>query len=309
MQRERKLKALRRSLGKEEILKADEAVFKCPRPGKHPNKPKLSVNLKTDRFHCWVCEWSGFNIIPILRLRGNSEDLAEYLDSIEKKNPQANTEAKKVYDEPKLPDHFISLSTESRSPFYGMAIRYLAERGVGTDDILRWKLGYCEDGDYKGRIIIPSFDEYGELNFCVGRAYYKNMLSYKHENISKDIIWNDYMIDWSRSIVVTEGPFDAFKVSDNVVALQGSILREGSKLFRKIVTEGVDVFFAMDSDALNKQFSIINMFVSYGINSHYIDLMGKKDVGEMTKEEFIVAKNNARHISSELDILRLKVFA
>jgi hypothetical protein len=298
-----KLRAIRRALDQEEqITKGDEVVFLCPKC-KH-RKPKLSVNLKIDWFHCWVCDWKGKNLVPLLRLRGNTPELREYMDEMDDRPKEL---APRVYDRPSLPQGFRSLSRPSRSPYFTAAMAYLGSRGLGTDDILRWKLGYCDEGDYRGRIIIPSFDEHGELNFVVGRSYYGDPRPFKHENICKDIVWNDYMVDWSRPVVVTEGPFDAFKAEDNVVALQGSIM--GHELFRRIVSTGADVQFAMDTDAFKKQLNIIQRLLRFGVVCWYVNLLGKKDVGAMTKEEFQQAKSRATPVRSDLDLLRLRVMA
>jgi DNA primase len=304
MQRERKLQAIRQTLGHELITKGDEVVFLCIKC--QHRKPKLSVNLATDRFHCWVCGFSGKVLVPLFP-RG-SKERQEYIEEIrEKTEPEKQPERR--YETPTLPAEFQSLSKPGKGPYYNAAMGYLAARGIDRGDILRWKLGYCEDGEHRNRIIIPSFDEYGHLNFCVGRTIYNDPKKYKHGFYCKDIIWNDYLIDWEKPVVVTEGPFDAFKARENVVALQGSILNSGSKLFSKIVLSGVDVFFAMDQDAFDKQLTIIKNLVSYGVTCRYVGLGGKADVGEMTKEEFRRAKERSVVIRSDVDLLKLRITA
>ena len=44
------------------------------------------------------------------------------------------------------------------------------------DDILKHNIGYCDEGKYSNRIIIPSYDSDGQLNFFVGRDFYKSKL-------------------------------------------------------------------------------------------------------------------------------------
>lgn len=242
----------------------------------------------------------------LLGMNGDTDDLREYRQSIREDGPPEPPP--RIYDTPVLPPEFRSLSRQSRSPFYNEALRYLESRGFGMEDVVRWKLGYCEDGEYRHRIILPSFDADGELNFFVGRAYRSNVgMNYKHGNFSKDIIWNDYMVDWTEPIVITEGSFDAFRARDNVIALQGTIM--GPSLFSKIVRSEVPVFFAEDSDAFAKQIKQMEKLVMYGIKCRHVDLDGKKDVGEMTYDEFIHAKNNAIAVESDLDILKIRVRA
>jgi hypothetical protein len=238
-----------------------------------------------------------------------SPEWSEYVASLSELNSfvKQNKQQDKKYDEPVLPNEFRTLSKEWRSPYFSAATSYLRSRGINRREILKWKLGYCEDGKFKNRIIIPSFDECGKLNFFTGRSFYDNAKRYDTGNFCKDIIFNDYMIEWDREITIVEGPFDAFKADDNVVVLQGSMLDVGSKLFSKIVLSGVDVLFALDPDAFEKQLDIIEDFMSYGVNCRRVCFNDKKDVGEMTVEEFAAIKKNAVNVSSQADLMKARV--
>lgn len=186
-------------------------------------------------------------------------------------------------------------------------MKYLADRGVTTDDILRLKLGYCEEGPYYGRIIFPSFDDMGDLNFFVGRSFYGSTMRYKHERYSKDIIFNDYLIDWREPVTLVEGPFDALKARDNAIPLQANLLIPGTKLFSKIILSGVDVYMALDKKEFDKQVRIMRDLVGYGMTSFFVNIGNRKDVGEMTHDEFAEAKRNARRISSDIDLAKLRI--
>jgi len=312
MQRAKKIQALRLLLGHETNTKGNEVVFFCPKHGAKISRTEgqLSVNVETDVFNCWSCGFGGHNLLPLLK-KGTSER-GEYAKEFEEKSRTSigtPVVQERKYDEVVLPRTFISLSHAGYLPAYTAAIRYLNDRGIGREDILKWKLGYCDEGEYKHRIIIPSFDEHGHLNFFTGRSYYDNPRRYLTGNFCKDIIYNDYLVDWNKPVVITEGPFDAFNVDENAIALQGSLFNTGSKLFSRIVFSGVDVYFAMDSDAFNKQLKIMETLLSYGVDCYYVSLGSKKDVGEMTKQEFITAKSNATSVKSSTDILRLRVQA
>lgn len=309
MEREKKLRMLKRSLGDpSRSLKGAEAVFFCPRCPPEKRKPKLSVNLDSDNFHCWVCDFSGRSLVPLLRIGGNRDDIRAYIDMSSGASAVAATvQAEKQYDSPVLPSEFRTLSKEYRSPYYRLAIDYLRGRGVHLSDILRWKLGYCEDGEYAYRIIFPSFDSRGELNFFVGRLFFGAGVKYKHGKFSKDIIFNDYMIDWSEPVILTEGPFDALKARDNAIALQGNDVRIGSALFNKIVVSSVPVFFALDSDATERQLGIIETFMQYGTRCFCVELGGRKDVGEMTHDEFLERKASAIEVVSSLSLLKARL--
>lgn len=308
MQLEQKIQGMRETLGHETRRKGDEIVFFCP---KHPAKAgrtegQLSVNLVSEEFNCWSCGFKGRDFVQLFKK--GSPARREYIAEIEQRT-RPLVKPEKQFEPCVLPPEFRTLSRDWGSLHQNAALRYLLERGLDWNDVVRWKLGYCETGDYAHRIIVPSFDEYGLLNFFTGRSYYGNPRRYKTGNICKDIIFNDYLIDWNAPLTITEGPFDAFKVSQNVTALQGNILAENSKLFSKIIFSGVDVYFAMDQDAFKRQLKLIQLLFSYGVNCYYIPMLGKKDVGEMSKNEFTYAKSQALPAGSSTDLLKLRMQA
>lgn len=305
MQRERKLQLLRQVLKQPgRNLGHDEYAFFCPHHGARADRAvgQLGVNVVTDRWHCYSCGRGGKTLLFLFPFE--SAEWEEYKASIEGSKP---TEHVKQFDPPVLPKDFKTLSKEWKTPYYMGAMGYLRQRGIGRREILKWKLGYCEDGPYKNRIIVPSFDEFGMLNFLTGRAFYDGVDRYYNGNFCKDIIFNDYLINWKKPVVITEGPFDAIKADENAIALQGSLLSTGTRLFTKVVLSGVDVFLALDEDALAKQLDIIGDLVSYGVTCRHVPLGGKKDVGEMTKEEFVTAKEKAIVVRSDLDLVRLRM--
>ncbi|MEW3852040.1 hypothetical protein QOZ73_32900, partial [Pseudomonas aeruginosa] len=87
---------------------------------------------------------------------------------------------------------------------------------------LRYNIGYCCDGSFKNRIIIPSYDKNGDLNFFSARDFL-NTSSYKYlfPKWSKDIVGNELFINWSEPITLVEGSFDALSIRNNVIPLFG----------------------------------------------------------------------------------------
>lgn len=282
----------------------DEYAFFCPRHGARPDRTvgQLGVNVATDKFHCYSCGFGGKTLLFLFP--HGSQEWKEYKESLPDFKPEVK---KKEFEDVVLPEGFRSLSFEWKSPYYSAAVRYLNERGLGRREILKWKLGYSEDGSYRNRIIVPSFDEFGHLNFLTGRAIYDGMDRYWNGRYCKDIIFNDYMIDWRKPVVITEGPFDAFKVDTNAIALLGSLFNVGTRLFSKVVLSGVDVFMALDADARDKQFNLIKELLSYGVKCLVVPLGKRKDVGEMTKEEFQDAKRSSIAVENEGQLLKMRM--
>ena len=72
-------------------------------------------------------------------------------------------------------------------------------------DILFWKIGYCSKGPYGGRLIIPSFNYEGNINYFIARSYERNILKYKNPPCSKNnIVFNHLYLDFKKPITIVE---------------------------------------------------------------------------------------------------------
>ena len=58
----------------------------------------------------------------------------------------------------------LHLWDKRTTPEYKHTAVYLMKRGITAKDVLKYGIGYCEDGLYANRIIIPSYDNKGQLN-------------------------------------------------------------------------------------------------------------------------------------------------
>lgn len=297
-----KLKSLQRVLGVISEIHGREYFFWCPWHAHH--KPKLSVNVESDAWHCWVCDRGGFNLLRLLRFKGDTEDSREYERSQTPRKPSQHPS--RVFQVPVLPPEFKTLTKSCDSPYYRHAMSYLSGRGVTTEDIWRYKIGYCESGEYAFRVVFPSFDDLGNLNFVIGRSFYQQGKPYHHGEFDKDIVFNEYLIDWRYPVTLVEGVFDAISAGKNAIPRLGSTLLENSKIFAKLI-KAPEVYLAFDTDAKDKQHEIAATFLAYGKRPMLVDLDGAKDPGVMTKTSFIAAKSLAKRVNSEFDLLRLRV--
>ena len=300
-----KLKLLKNALGSC-WSNGTEHLFQCPKCNHH--KKKMSVNIEKDVFKCWICDYSGTKISPLIRRYAPSYyadwrslagevDLSKYDTIFAEYVP----EPPQIID---LPENFQTL-TGRKTRLKRRALEYLYSRGFTDKDILTWKIGFCDYGEYQGRVIIPSFDEAGNVNFFVARSYTDDWMKYKNPKVSKDIIFNDLNIDWDSDILLVEGVFDAMKCN-NAIPLLGSTLRENSKLFQKICQKKPDIYLALDADAKNKEFWIARKLKEYGIKVLSVDVSGYSDLGEMPSSVAKERKQNA-DIVSDLDYLQYKL--
>jgi DNA primase len=181
-----------------------------------------------------------------------------------------------------LPKEYIPLYKHTESIEYKNAIHYLrAKRKISLAEIVKYGIGYCESGEYAKKIIIPSYDEFGKLNFFVGRAYYEAE-SFKHKNpdYSKNCVGFELFINWSLPIVLVEGAFDAIAVRRNVIPLFGKTISED--LRKKIIENKVtQVYICLDKDAQKQALEHAEYFMNNGVQVYFVDLQEKDpaDIG------------------------------
>ena len=284
------------------IDKGAELLFTCPACGHH--KRKFSINLDKSVYKCWVCDYRGRNIRRVIRSYGSYNQLQKW-DAISQRSDiekfaELFMETERTEDKSKmeLPEEFTSLCSEKAPATGTYALRYLQKRGITKEDILKWKIGYCFSGEYRNRIIIPSFDEDGDCSYFIARSYTGDSYKYKNPRAQKDIVFNELYIDWNKDLVLVEGVFDAL-VAGNAVPILGSTLRKGSELLRKIVRNDTPIYIALDPDAEEKERRIIKMLLEYDIELYKIDVSGYEDVGSMPKQVFEERKNNATFIEGD----------
>jgi DNA primase len=267
------------ALGVGSSLKGNEQAHYCPFCNHH--KKKLQVNLDTQRWHCWVCDSKGRSIASLLRkLNVDLRDISVVKD-VYGDEPEYDTKEEYVA-KLQLPKEFKQLYFKPKgiNPAYNQALHYLNKRGITQADIVKYNIGYCEDGLYGGRVIIPSYDDNGDLNYFVARSFYEDeKMKYKNPPISRDVIVFENMINWNEPITLVEGVFDSFSVKRNVIPLLGKFLL--SKLKNKIMEKGVkDVTIMLDSDAIDDSTKHTEWFQKNGIKVRNI-IPTDKDAGEM----------------------------
>jgi DNA primase len=255
----------------------------------HHHKPKLEINLSEGNgdknpWHCWVCGKKGVKLITLFKQIGAPEDKLNELRALVKssyKDEQIQTQ-----EEVKLPDEFKPLSEITENDIIGRhALIYLKKRGITKADILRYNIGYCEGGKYDKMIIVPSYDEFGKLNYFVARNFNSNSpVKYKNPPIGKNIIPFELFINWSSPLILCEGPFDAISIKRNAVPLLGKHIQPN--LMKRIVTSQVEkVYIALDKDAQKDALKFAELLLAEGKEVYIVD-MDEKDPNEMGFEHF-----------------------
>jgi len=280
----------------------NEFLFRCPYCDHH--KRKFSVNLDKGYYKCWVCDTRGKNLYRVIRRFGTNRDKSQWRDLTSEIDYNKledlfseKAEEKQILE---MPEGFVSLANKAVPPTGFAARNYLRKRGVSKQDIVWWKMGYCSKGEYEGRIIIPSFDGEGDLNYFVSRSYDRaSYPKYKNPSVSKNIVFNDLFVDWSSDIILVEGVFDAIVAGRNSVPILGSTLNQHSVLLRKIVKEDAGVYVALDPDAKKKELQIIKTLLDFDIEVWKVNIGDNEDVGSMEKEQFQKCLENATLITPD----------
>jgi len=289
-----------------------EHLYRCPYCNHH--KRKFSVNFDRNVYKCWICDAHGRDLRRVIRRFGDFKKLKEWdrisgiVDFSSEKFELFKEELQLPPQRIELPQEFKTL-TGSITPADLRAFSYLQNRGLNKNDILRYKIGYCSEGEFKGRIIIPSFDLDGYVNYFIARSFNDHWMRYKNPNASRNIIFNELNIDWDSDVVLVEGVFDAI-FAGNAVALLGSTLREESRLFQHIIKNDSSVFIALDPDAEQKAMKIARTLLKYDVEVWKVDMPEDSDVASIGTIEFQKLKDNAVLLRDNQDsILQRKIMS
>lgn len=271
-------------LGKSIITSRNNRAFKCPN-NCHPYKHKLEINITTGKYQCWICGggkegFQGKSIKSLLiKLKVDDHKLNQFKlinDSMPKHifNPQ-------FIEQLKLPDEFIKLSDLSDINIIGKiyskhALVYLKKRNININHIIKYNIGFCHEGKYANRIILPSYDCEGQLNYFVARSFEEDPKKpYDTPVVSKDnIIGLEYFINWDAPIILVEGIFDAITIQRNVVPLFGKKLNNG--LIKKLVESNTEkIYIGLDNDAQKEALRHCETLMGYGKEVYLIEMEGK----------------------------------
>ena len=285
------------------LKKLDEYMYWSPFISHH--KPKLQINVKTQKWHCWVSGTGGRTLFQLLKKVNASnqhfDELRELVGDLPHYKKETDTRLKKVVQ---LPYEFITFGNSTDSIVKRHALSYLYKRGITDDDILKYNIGYCDGGMYSNRIIIPSYDVNGKLNFFVGRDFYNSKMKYRNSPTSKDIIGFDLFINWDEPIILCEGVFDAMAFKRNAIPLFGKNIM--STLQKKIIESRVKVIYlALDNDAIEDTIKISDNFINNGIDVRMIKFK-EKDPSEIGFENLLYLINKTTKTKFS-DLMRLKL--
>lgn len=291
-------------LGKGKETSGNNYAYQCPFCQHH--KPKLEINLvpnsKGENFwHCWVCNAKGKSLLGLFKKLKVPQDkileLRSILNYADKKDEE-ESDITKI----ELPKEYKSLLSIQRTDISAKhALAYLKKRGISKEDILKYNIGFCEEGRYKNMIVVPSYNKDGVINYFIARSFEKDpSRKYDSPKCNKNaIIGLEYFINWNIPVILCEGIFDAIAIKRNVIPLFGKTIPKA--LMMKLVETNVKtVYVALDRDALKDALKYAEELLNLGKDVYLVDL-DDKDPSEMGFDKFTSLVHKAEQLTlSEL---------
>lgn len=283
--------------------------FPCPRcieekGEREASKFNLEINLSKMVYKCWSCssvdDLMQGKLIHLVKKYGTLpmyKSFVEELESLAKSKlyefdsgDTANVDFRvKTIT---LPQTFrkINISECNNTTL----LNYLNSRKITQDIIDRFNIGYTTYNEpnwmYKNRIIIPSYDSYGVLNYWVGRDFTgKSKIKYRNcDGNKKNIVFQESCVDFDSDIILCEGAIDCL-YPPNSIALLGKVLTKDASIYTTLMKKSNgNVIICLDGDTLEKETKKIYRLLDNGrLKGHvfYIRMEKYKDIGELYEKE------------------------
>ena len=251
-------------------------------------KYNLEINTEKRVFRCWKCDSPKFSgsLGRLIKIFGTKTDYDLYKDYATMFNDYDENDDDKDFGFVELPPEFISFADMNPDDRLHLeAYNYMVlERQIEYSVLVKFRIGFCYEGKYAGRIIIPSYDQQGDLNYFVGRSYRNQKPPYMNPKADKDIIiFNEGLINWDSTIYLVEGAFEVLSFPINTVPQLGKTL--SSAFFFKLKQKKPEIVIVLDPDAYKDSVEIFQKLkVLYGDESYKIKIVklgGKYDLDEI----------------------------
>jgi hypothetical protein len=284
----------------------EQYQFCCPccseeNGGKLDGKYNLEVNFALGKYHCWKCDIKG-NISRLIKKYGNASLVSEYINDIKSvlsnqlyKIDRYEELVRMIEDEEiKLPNTFTPIGDISKLR-NGKLKSFIESRHITQEMVNIYHLGYTkwenEEKNIRSRIIIPSYDNKGNLTYWTGRDFTGYEGRQKYINVKSDrkrIVFNEGLIEWDGDIVLVEGIIDSI-VYPNCIPLMGKQLYKDSRLYEMLFSKAnANIIICLDSDTDISETKRIYRMLNKGRLKNkirYIRMNKHKDFGEVFENE------------------------
>lgn len=227
-------------------------------------KGKLYISTEKGIWHCFVCNETGTFRDLVRRMALNKKkdiNLSDFQETVDRKpKPVILTEDERIdWPEAYQP---ISESTDE-------AKQYLLNRGLSDSQIYYYRLGVCLSGRYRGRIIVPTFNDKEELVTFVARDYTGELkpkvLTPPASNGGhgvKDYVFNLHRAAQLGHLIIGEGVFDAISLGTRGIALFGKTATD-IQLAKIINKKPQRITIVLDPDARTEAEKLANKLIMH----------------------------------------------
>lgn len=241
--------------------------FDCPNCSQlkgleYDGKGNLEINYELGLYNCWACAEThgtkGF-LINLFKNYASAETIRKFRRGgfVFDQKVYGTQEIRKEAIE--LPKEYIALDGKQKYNQFSEPFNYLYKRGITDEIIKKFHIGFCMGGKYANRVVIPSYDNNGDINYFITRSISSRTKKYKYLNPEIDktsIIFNEYLIDWDKPIFIVEGVFDHI-ITPNSIPLLGKKLYE--KIFNSLYFKSNNlIIIVLDNDAYDDTIKIYN---------------------------------------------------
>ncbi len=216
---------------------------------KGDGKANLEVNYQMGVFKCWSCAETHYTkgrLGKLIKKWGTPTHLRDFELLSPEEFHYKNT---KYNGKLKLPIGYTELTEVSQHDLNAKQVwNYLRKRNISKEIVEKYKIGFTTQGEYKFRIVVPSYNTYGDLQFFIARSYVNSKLKYKNpEQEKSNLIFNEEHIDWDKDIYLVEGVFDMFFL-ENSIPLLGKVVSDN--LWQRLYEESKgNIIVCLDGDA------------------------------------------------------------
>lgn len=284
----------------------DQYQFCCPscaddNGGKPDGKYNLEVNFVIGKYHCWKCDAKG-SLNRLVKRYGNTELASEYVEDVKMilasmmyRLDRYEELARMIEEEEiKLPKTFTPIGDIAQLR-NGKLKTFIEKRHITQEMVDIYHLGYTkwenEEINFRSRLIIPSYDSRGNLNYWTGRDITGYDKRQKYLNVKADrkrIIFNEGLIEWDGDIVLVEGIIDSI-VYPNCIPLMGKQLYKDSRLYETIMKKSNgNIIICLDNDTEISETKRIYKMLNKGRlkgKIKYLRMDKYKDFGEIFESD------------------------
>jgi DNA primase len=270
------------------------------------------VNKATGNYICFKCNERGRRMVGVIaQVEGCTKEQANALllkQSVEfarKETPQSlMARIKCLRDDEYVVDDEDKIQTDLPSEYVPVykdgAWRYptyLKQRGINRKTARAWKLGYCNDGRYGGRIVIPIECPAGHSFVArdVTGTQQPKVLNPPGPGFNRMLLgWP--LVPMDSDFALVEGPFDAMKWWQwgiPVMAMLGKVLHSAQlkQLFQRPSRCCVTV--ALDPEEKKAPYDVANQLTCRFKRVHIAHLPVGIDPGDSNKKQALMAYNQS----------------